>query len=80
MGLNPRLFSCKYVFIDHMVAFEDVCGCGCGCGYKGGPGKGGGQGMSVVVYEVGALLVVFINKGAPAEVGVWRSVTPLRWW
>ena len=34
------------------------------------------QGLS---YEVGALVVVFINKGAPAEVGVWRSGTPLRW-
>ena len=33
------------------------------------------QGLS---YEVGAF-VVFINKGAPAEVGVWRSGTPLRW-
>ena len=24
-------------------------------------------------------MVVFINKVAPAEVGVWRSGTPLRW-
>ena len=34
------------------------------------------QGLS---YEVAALVVVFINKGAPAEVGVWSSRTPLRW-
>ena len=32
------------------------------------------QGIS---YEVVALVVVFINKGAPAEVNVRRSGTPL---
>ena len=30
-------------------------------------------------YEVAALVVVFINKGAPVKVDVWRSGTPLRW-
>ena len=42
-GLKPRPFLCNHVFIDHMGAFEDVCGCRCKCVCGGG--GGGWQGV-----------------------------------
>ena len=87
-GLNPRLFSCKYVLLT-IWAHVRTYGVGLGVGVdgRGNPetreGSGrvcefvkGGRLAPGLSYEVGVLVVVLRNMRALAGVGVWRSETP----